>query len=349
MYLVALCTLFFLSCKKPTKQNPVNFNSVTIETLLKDSLLSVRAITILNDKNLAFAANNGAYGIYNPDTKQWQTAVQQYDSLTLNFRAVAHTANDFFMLTTNTPALLFKTGNSGKMELVYKEEGQDVFYDAMAFWNNKEGIAIGDSVDGCLSIIITRDGGLTWQKLTCEDLPVSHTSESAFAASNTNIKIVGNKTWVGTANGNMYFSENKGKSWQVVKTPIISEEATQGIYSVDFYDSLNGFAIGGDYTNPDANEANKIQTSDGGKTWHLVASGKAPGYRSCVQYVPNGFGNALVAVGFKGVDFSSDAGATWQHLSDQGFYTIKFLNDSIAYAAGSGSISKITFRHKVLP
>ncbi len=344
LYCFVWFVFFVVSCGKQPEQKIINFNSVTIETILQDSLLSVRAITILNDNSLAFAANNGTFGIYNPKAKTWQTSVQQYDSLTIQFRAVAHTATDFFMLSTDTPALLFKTGNSGTMELVYKETGKGVFYDAMAFWNNKEGIAIGDSVGGCLSIIITRDGGSTWKKLQCGDLPVSGTYESAFAASNTNIKIIGDKTWVGTANGTIYFSADKGRTWQVTETPIVKEKETEGIYSLDFYDALTGFAIGGDYTSPDNNVANKIKTTDGGQTWQLVASGQQPGYRSCVQYVPNSQGKGLVAVGFKGIDFSRDAGATWQHLSNESFYTLRFLNDSVAYAAGSGRISKISFK-----
>ena len=76
----------------------------------------------------------------------------------------------------------------------------------------------------------------------------------------------------------------------------------------------------------------------------LVAENQNPGYRSCVQYIPNRAGKELVAIGFKGVDYSNDSGATWKHLSDEGFYTIRFLNDSIAYAAGAGRISKLTFR-----
>jgi len=116
------------------------------------------------------------------------------------------------------------------------------------------------------------------------------------------------------------------------------------MYSIDFYDALNGFAIGGDYTKPDANSANKIRTNDGGKTWHLVAEHKSPGYRSCVQYVPNSKAKQLVAVGFKGVDYSNDSGDTWQHLSDEGYYTIRFINDSTAYAAGNGKVSKLNFK-----
>jgi len=105
-----------------------------------------------------------------------------------------------------------------------------------------------------------------------------------------------------------------------------------------------GFAIGGDYTNPEGNTANKTRTKDGGKTWILVAQNENPGYRSCVQYIPNGEGKELVAIGFSGIDFSSNSGTSWNHLSDEGFYTIRFLNDSVAYCAGKGRISKLTFK-----
>ncbi|MFV0540916.1 MAG: oxidoreductase [Aestuariibaculum sp.] len=343
-YFIILLSVILFSCGKNDRITQVAFNKIEMETILQDSILSIRAIEILNDNSLAFAANNGAFGLYNPKTKVWQRSIQQYDSLKLHFRAVAHTASDFFMLTVGNPALLFKTGNKGKMELVYKEEKEGVFYDAMTFWNDKEGIAIGDSVDGCLSIIVTRNGGHSWRKLPCEDLPKSKSGEGAFAASNTNIKTIGNKVWVATTQGNIYYSENKGVTWQIIETPIVKAKDTEGIYSIDFYDENNGFAIGGDYTNPDGNEENKIRTTNGGKTWQLVAPNQNPGYRSCIQYVPNGNGRALVAVGFKGVDFSNDSGHSWKHLSNDSFYTIRFLNDSVAYAAGGGQISKLVFK-----
>ena len=185
---VVLISLALFSCAKKETFVPRNFSSVEINDMYSDSLLSIRAIDILDDKSLAFAANNGAFGLYNPLKDGWLVSNQEYDSLNLHFRAVAHTSTDFFMLSIESPALLFKTGDSGKMQLVYKEEGEGVFYDAMAFWNDQEGIAVGDSVGGCLSIIITRDGGNTWKKIVCEDLPKTEENEGAFAASNTNIK-----------------------------------------------------------------------------------------------------------------------------------------------------------------
>ncbi len=341
---IIIIILLFFSCGKKETFISRTISKVEIETLLEDSLLSIRAIEILNDKSLAFAANDGAFGLFNSKTGLWQTSVQKQDSLNLHFRAVAHTISDFFMLSIESPALLFKTGSDGKMEVVYKEEGSGIFYDSMTFWNDNEGIAIGDSNNGCLSIIITRDGGHTWTKLTCDELPKVLDNEGAFAASDTNIAMVGDHTWVATNMGRVYYSPDKGKTWEVFNTPIIKEKETEGIYSIDFYDELKGFAIGGDYTKPDDHTANKIRTGDGGKTWQLVAKNQEPGYRSCVQYFPSRAGQELIAIGFKGIDYSNNSGETWKHLSDEGFYTIRFLNDSIAYAAGQGKVSKLTFR-----
>ncbi|WP_338730997.1 WD40/YVTN/BNR-like repeat-containing protein [Mangrovimonas cancribranchiae] len=341
---IALFSLVFLwSCKEEGKFKPRQFSNVALETILQDSTLSIRAIEILDKHSLAFAANNNTYGLYHAENDKWLLSKQEYDSLDIQFRAVANNNEDFFMLSVGNPSLLYKTSNSGDMELVYKEENDGVFYDAMAFWNEKEGIAIGDATHGCLSIIITRNGGELWTKLPCDVLPNTIENEGAFAASNTNIAIVGNHTWVATTAGRVYYSPDKGKSWNVFEAPIVKDKDTEGIYSIDFYNELLGFAIGGDYTNPEDNSANKMKTIDGGKTWQLVAENKNPGYRSCVQYLPNRAGEELVTVGFKGVDYSNDAGESWSHLTNEGFYTIRFLNDSVAYAAGAGRICKLTF------
>ena len=62
-----------------------------------------------------------------------------------------------------------------------------------------------------------------------------------------------------------------------------------------------------------------------------------------MQYVPNSNAMGLVAVGFEGVDYSHDGGNTWVSLSDEGFYSIRFLNDSVAYTAGKGKLCKLSF------
>ena len=63
-----------------------------------------------------------------------------------------------------------------------------------------------------------------------------------------------------------------------------------------------------------------------------------------MQYVPNSDAKGLVAIGFEGIDYSSDGGTSWTSLSDEGFYTFRFLNDSVAFAAGKGRIVQLDFK-----
>ena len=370
VFLIIVFLQLIVSCKIEEKFLPKSFlenkkvrqfSKVEIETLVEDSLLNVRALEIVNSEFIAptYLTSNGEFGVLLPNSvlnhtdslvnKTFYNHVINLstDSLKLNFRALAVQENKGFGITIGNPAIIYSLdADLEKNRIVYQENHPKVFYDAMDFWNDNEGIAIGDPTEDCMSIVITRDGGETWTKLSCEVLPKIKEGEAAFAASDTNIAIVGNYTWVATGGktSRILFSPDKGKTWEVYNTPIIQGKETTGIYSIDFYDSLNGFAIGGDYTKPEDNHANKIRTKDGGKTWELVAQGKEPGYRSCVQYIPNRRGKELVAIGFNGIDFSNDSGSTWKHLSDEGFYTIRFLNDSTAYAAGKGRISKLTFK-----
>jgi hypothetical protein len=74
-----------------------------------------------------------------------------------------------------------------------------------------------------------------------------------------------------------------------------------------------------------------------------LGDGKDPAYTSSVRYVPNGNSREIVAAGPKGISYSRDAGKTWKNFSDEEFYTIRFFNDSIAYAAGANRIAKLKF------
>ena len=341
-----LLSLLILSCKNTSETKKLNaIQSVEIETIYEDSV-SIRALEILDDGSVAFAGSNGKYGLYNPSSKVWNTAVMRQDSLTPNFRAVAHTAEDFFMLSIESPALLYKTGNSGAMELVYEETDPKAFYDSMRFWNDQEGIAMGDPTENCISIIITRDGGKTWTKVSCDNLPEAAEGEAAFAASNTNIAVYGNNAWIitGGMKSRVLHTGDKGKTWEIYDTPLKQGTPTTGGYSIDFYNANLGVIIGGDYKNPKGNEANKAITKDGGKTWELLADKEDPGHRSNVQFVPGSEGQELLTVSYYSIDYSKDQGATWKNLSSEGFFTVRFLNDSTAYAAGNGSIARLTFK-----
>ncbi|PVW14703.1 WD40/YVTN/BNR-like repeat-containing protein [Marixanthomonas spongiae] len=333
-----------ISC---TSNHSKNFTSVSIEPVFVDSL-SIRAIKPLNENRVWFAANKGIVGLI--DHKQPKLATIKYEDSLLHFRSIATTDAAVFVLSIASPAVLYKIDFDGNeatnIHEVYTETGKGVFYDSMKFWNNNEGIAMGDPVDGCLSILLTRNGGDTWQKIPCENLPEVEKGEAAFAASNSNISVYKNNVWIATGGkqARIFHSKNKGKDWEVYDTPIIQGKAMTGIYSVDFFDAKTGIVFGGDWNQKDFNEGNKAITTDGGKTWRLLSNGEGPGYRSSVKFVPGTKGNDLVAVGSPGLSYSNDRGETWEELSTEGFYAIEFLNDSIAFASGNNQIAKLLFK-----
>ena len=343
-FITLFATILLMSCGNDTTST---FTSVEIIPVFSDSL-SVRAIAPQDPTKVWFAANKGIVGLI--DGKTPKVATIKYGDSILNFRAIAKSGSNVFVLSIENPAVLYKIKSNGteaeSMEEVYTEEGEGVFYDAINFWNENEGIAMGDPINGCLSIIITRDGGNTWNKISCQNLPPVFKGEAAFAASNTNIAVKGDKAWIATGGkrARIFYTADKGLSWEVFNTPIIQGDVMTGIYSVDFYNEELGVIVGGNWEKQDFNEGNKAITRDGGKTWQLLSNGSGPGYRSCVKFIPGTSGKGLVAVGSPGISYSSDQGKTWIELSSDGFYTVSFVNDSLAFASGKNKISKLIFR-----
>lgn len=327
--------------------NNITFSEVKITPVFTDSL-SIRAITPMNESTVWFAANNGVVGLIDGTTPK-VTTVKYQDSI-LNFRAIAKTSKAVFVLSIENPAVLYKIDHTNNqatnMNEVYVEENEKVFYDAMAFFDDNEGIAMGDPTDGCLSVIKTINAGATWQKLSCDILPEVKDGEAAFAASNSNIAIHKDNVWIvsGGKRARVFHSPDRGASWEVYNTPMIQGQTMTGIYSVDFYDEKVGVIFGGNWEEKDFNEGNKAITIDGGKTWKLLSNGKGPGYRSSVKFVPGSKGSGLVAVGSPGISYSSNRGQDWQELSNQGFYALEFVNDSVAFASGNTIIAKLVFK-----
>lgn len=347
-----LCVVFIVafivfSCANEKMDTSRLISKVAIEIVHSDSV-SIRAIQPMDANGVWFAGSDGKIGFV--DGKNPKLATIQFGDSLLSFRAIAKTDKAVFILSISSPAVLYKIGFNEKdatsMEEVYYEEGDKVFYDAMRFWNNQEGIAMGDPIDDCLSVLITKDGGNSWKKVSCNVLPKVEEGEAAFAASNSNIAVFEDKVWMvsGGKRARVFFSPDKGQSWEVFNTPIIEGSAMTGIYSVDFYDAQTGILFGGDWNNKENNFSNKALTTDGGKTWQLVSDGKGPGYRSSVKFVPNRNGQEIVAVGSLGISYSNDQGKSWHELSKEGFFAIEFVNDSIAFASGNNKIAKLTFK-----
>ena len=339
------CILTFLcfSCKKYVPKS--NFTKVTLETIYEDSI-SIRAI-LLDENNLWFSGNNGKYGKIDLSNHLVSKEIIVKDTLQLEFRSIAQTKDAIFILSVANPALLYKIAKDDlEAKLVYTETNEKVFFDSMQFLDDKFGVAMGDPISDCLNVIVTKDGGNSWQKIDGAKLPKVAEGEAAFAASNTNLILKGNKVFMvsGGKESRIFVSEDKGNSWKVYETPIVQGKGMTGIFTADFYDENIGIIAGGDYENQDDNTTNKAITLDGGKTWKLMAKNKGFGYASCIQFVPNTNGSSLVCIGGTGLFYSHDKGVNWKKmLEDKDLLTIRFQNDSTAFATGKNRIVRLVF------
>ena len=325
---------------------PENLEMASIDTFTFAS--SIRALEVVNDSTIWWAGSAGKYGYSLDGGQTWMVDSIKWDTLQPHFRSIAVTSEAVFLLSIASPALLFRSTDQGaQWDLVYQEDHEAAFYDAMAFWNDQEGMAMGDPTDGCLSVIRTQNGGQTWEKLSCEQLPAAAEGEAAFAASNSNIALFEDQAWMvsGGKRARVFHSPDRGNSWSVADSPIAQGEQMTGIFSVDFYDAQRGIIFGGDWNQKAVNSKNKAFSVDGGQNWTLLVDGAGPGYQSCVKFVPQGEAQAILTCGIPGIHFSGDGGQTWQKLSEESWYTLQFGSAwQTAWLAGNGKIGKINWK-----
>jgi photosystem II stability/assembly factor-like uncharacterized protein len=243
---------------------------------------------------------------------------------------------------------IYKTVDAGQhWDLQFTNHDPKAFFDAMTFADATHGIAMSDSVDGQFVILRTSDGR-TWTRVPPAGLPAALPNEGAFAASGSNVAVVGtDHIWIGTgaaSRARVLRSRDGGTTWAVSPTPLIAG-ASAGIFSIAFRDATHGVIVGGDYKKEREAIDNVAVTSDGGVSWTLVREQGLSGFRSAVAYVPGAKTPSLIAVGPAGADYSSDDGRRWHplDLGGEGFHAFSMpRHGSAGWGAGEhGRIARI--------
>lgn len=322
---------------------------IKIHTLFKDDI-SIRAIQIWQNK-VWYSGTDSKFGYVSidnqSDAKQIKLSKEK-----LQFRTLAQNRKNFYAINIQSPAYFFEINKKSlDFKIVFKDTATTAFYDAFTFIDNQFGIAFSDpSNSQKLNITQTHNGGERWINCSdCPDFPVLEKGEAAFAASNTNIAHYGKWIWIATGGmkSRIYRIKNTDSKWQVFETPFVQGTDSQGMYSIDFYNSDFGIAVGGDYKNQADNKNNIATTQDGGKTWQIQASGENAGYMTCVKIRPKSKGKDIIAVGDQHISFSNDYGKTWKKISDEkDLYACEWLNKNTLIFSGKNRILKMDFSDK---
>lgn len=258
-----------------------------------ENLRGVSAVS----RQVAWAS--GAHGTYlrTMDGGRTWTPGQVPDAEGLDFRGVVSLSADEAFLMSSGPgeqSRIYHTQDGGQhWQLQFTNKIPKGFFDAIAFWDAKHGMVLGDPVadeSGKLKFeLLETEDGQSWRPLPSAAMPEALQGEGAFAASNSSLAILrdpgDHNLWFATGGkvARVFHSADRGQSWQVFDTPIMHGEDSTGIFSIAFRDALHGVIAGGDYKKPKKDGSNLAFTEDGGKTWK-IASITPQAYFSAVAY-----------------------------------------------------------------
>lgn len=305
--------------------------------------VSIRGLSVVDDQVAWIGSDKGwlAQTVDGGNSWDW-IKVPGFDSL--DFRSVyAFSKDEVIVMNAGSPLVILKTTNGGKSwSVTHQDENPEIFFDGVDFWDEDNGIAFGDPIDGLMQILVTKDGGDTWMDMSMNTKGLMEPGEAGFAASGTSIRTLeGGKVFIGTggSRAQLLFSNDYGNKWSALDCPIVQGSASQGIFSMAFSDSDHAVVVGGDYQQDTLKKDVVFLTTDGGETWNAPVIG-TQGYRSGVEYVSK---NTFVATGTSGVDISMDGGVNWQNISDEGYHVVRKARKGnlILMAGADGLISTL--------
>ncbi|MCH2183504.1 MAG: YCF48-related protein [Mariniblastus sp.] len=306
---------------------------------------SLRGLSVVNAKTV-WASGSGGTVIKTVDGGESWHDVSPAGAKELDFRDIhAFDSSRAVILSAGQPARVYRTEDGGAhWTLQFEHPDEKSFFDALSFFDEQHGIAMSDPVDDRVLLIETIDGGKTWTELPAERRPRKERGEAGFAASGTNMRVVGDSVFIALGGGEenqseptsrVVFSPDRGHSWQAASVPM-PRNPSSGIFSMVFIDPQTAVVIGGDYLNQTVRNGTTARSEDGGQTWSVPTGEPPRGYRSGIAAGRQKDRTCLVAVGPLGTDLSWDRGQTWQAASDQGFHAVQFTPDGKrAWASGA--------------
>lgn len=313
-----------------------------IEMLTEQGKCSIRGMSVVTDDLVWVSGSQGTVGRTADGGKTW-TWMQVKGFEKMDFRDIeAFDEKTAVIMAVGEPAFILKTYNGGSTwKTVYEDSSKGMFLDAMEFWENGNGIVVGDPIDGKIFVARTADFGVSWEKYNSKTLPQTDSGEAMFASSGTNIRKYSSQEAM-VVTGGKRSRLLMHEKW--INIPMLQGGNSTGANSLAIWSQpprkTRIVIVGGDFQQDSATVGNCVYSTNGGKAWKIP---EVPphGYRSCVEFIS---GELLVACGTSGVDISADGGKKWRLISKDSFHVCqRAKNGNAVYLAGSkGRIAKLT-------
>ncbi len=191
------------------------------------------------------------------------------------------------------------------------------FPNLVYFFDENNGVTMGDPADGYFEIYTTTNGGTNWTRVAATNMPDPRSDLVDVEYGLTNVfTTTGNTIWIGTTYGRLLRSTDMGATWTAIDTPIT--DFGGGLNAASGYSGNMTFSSDmiGALTD---SEYSFWKTTDGGATWVQDTNGIPRQWD--IAYVPGTTvmvcnGEDLISGTDRGISYSYDDGATWNDCTD---------------------------------
>jgi hypothetical protein len=311
----------------------------TVKLLNSGSKASLRGLSVVSDDVVWVSGSAGSVGrsIDGGENWTWKT-VKGFEKT--DFRDIeAFDATTAIIMGIADPAYILKTTDGGQnWKVVFTDTTKGMFLDAMEFWDEQNGIVIGDPIGDKIFIARTSDAGESWKGIPTENNPTADKGEAFFASSGTNVRKLDKQEAVFVSGGlraRLFIRDKK------IELPILQGKESTGANSIAVKNKERFIVVGGDFTAKDDTIKNCVITMDGGETFTEPVVGPH-GYRSCVEYLGK---KNWISCGLNGVDYSGDEGQNWAWISKESFHAVRKAKrgKSVFFSGGGGRIGKLVY------
>ncbi|MFN8275738.1 MAG: T9SS type A sorting domain-containing protein [Flavobacteriaceae bacterium] len=237
---------------------------------------------------------------------------------------------------------IWKTTNAGitwsrQATASYNSADGASFTNLVHFWDENNGVCMGDPAGGYFEIYTTTNGGTNWTRVASANIPAPIDAQE-YGLTNQ-FTVTGDIIWIGTTFGRILKSTDHGLTWTVSQSPI-----------PDFGGGINGSGSG-DMAYTDANNGllqtdayELFSTADGGENWTAVTVAPDTALKNFGLSEIPGQPNVYISVGedllnspARGSAYTIDGGNTWTHIADTDEVdggVVAFRNNNVGFASG---------------
>jgi hypothetical protein len=319
----------------------VSVNAQTVVVVEQGQKVSIRGLSMPTASVVWASGSNGmvAKSVDGGKTFRWMR-VEGYARR--DFRDIeAFDSSTAIIMAIDTPSHILKTTDGGKTwRKVFEDVRPGMFLDAMDF-SGKNGVVIGDPINGKAFMAVTSDKGDSWMPKETPDSMID--GEAFFASSGSNIKIIGakpnSKTLFvsGGIQSRLFYNGNP------MKLPMQSGKNSTGANGLALHpNQKQGIIIGGDFANDKRSDSAILLFSLSPLVKFSSPVTPPSGYKSAAVYLSP---STVLLCGTSGVDLSLDGGLNWKNISKLGFHVAVKSPDGRfgIVAGGNGRIAKVLF------